>query len=309
MLMQAPLQWTDLHRWPWFVYVWLAFMAAGFAKPLWKRLRQIQASSWSTTVGRIDRTGVKDKGLFSGSRNKFAAEIGYQYSVGGETFKGEYLQHFELEEQAGEFVRDLEGRVVTVSYDARKPGRSTLLKSAAQATQAQRAPAPESMAVPLPPPGWARPLIWPLIVLSACGLAASLWVHLGALAGRRVAPQSVFFLLHIGIFVVWFPAIFIAQKRVGTSRRRNFWSLILQGAPAWMRYMVYGFCGYAVVNFIFFMLHSPPSGTSGGPPPSVWRGFSGHWMAFYSAALAIFYAAAVSNKSPETSGRLTPGVR
>jgi len=28
------------------------------------------------------------------------------------------------------------------------------------------------------------------------------------------------------------------------------------------------------------------------PPAVVWRGFSGHWMAFYSAALAILYSAA-----------------
>jgi hypothetical protein len=28
------------------------------------------------------------------------------------------------------------------------------------------------------------------------------------------------------------------------------------------------------------------------PPASVWRGFSGHWMAFYSAALAVLCSAA-----------------
>ena len=37
-----------------------------------------------------------------------------------------------------------------------------------------------------------------------------------------------------------------------------------------------------------------PKGDSGANPPAiVWRGFSGHWMAFYSAALAILYSAAV----------------
>jgi hypothetical protein len=59
-----------------------------------------------------------------------------------------------------------------------------------------------------------------------------------------------------------------------------------------MRYMVYGFFGYAVVNFLFFMTKAPSGGSGANPPAVVWRGFSGHRMAFYSAALAILYSAA-----------------
>jgi hypothetical protein len=35
-------------------------------------------------------------------------------------------------------------------------------------------------------PGWAKPQLWPFILLSAIGLGLSLWVHLGAVAGRTV---------------------------------------------------------------------------------------------------------------------------
>jgi CubicO group peptidase (beta-lactamase class C family) len=54
----------------------------------------------------------------------------------------------------------------------------------------------------------------------------------------------------------------------------------------------YGFFGYAIVNFLFFMTKAPSGGGGANPPAVVWRGFSGHWMAFYSAALAILYSAA-----------------
>jgi hypothetical protein len=55
--------------------------------------------------------------------------------------------------------------------------------------------------------------------------------------------------------------------------------------------MVYGFFAYAFVNFAFFM-SKVPAGRTAGTPPIVWRGFSGHWMLFYSAALAMLYSAA-----------------
>ena len=58
--------------------------------------------------------------------------------------------------------------------------------------------------------------------------------------------------------------------------------------------MTYGFFIYAFVNFaIFFVLVSmhPPAKSGGGPPAEVLHGFSGHWMAFYSAGLAILTTA------------------
>jgi hypothetical protein len=60
------------------------------------------------------------------------------------------------------------------------------------------------------------------------------------------------------------------------------------------RYMVYGFSGYAFLNFALFLGSggsSGPGNTGLNPPANVWRGFSGHWMVFYSAALAILYSA------------------
>jgi len=59
--------------------------------------------------------------------------------------------------------------------------------------------------------------------------------------------------------------------------------------------VVYVFFAYSMVNFLLFLAATfaePLAGSSGsGTPPAVFRGFSGHWMAFYSAALGILYSA------------------
>src|ERR1035441_582986 len=112
------------------------------------------------------------------------------------------------------------------------------------------------------------------------------------MVGLRVAPKAYLLMLHLGVFVVWIPAMLVSMKRVG-NRRKDWWRLVLKGSPEWMRYMVYGFFYYAMVNFAIFIFQSPPGGFEGNPPAVVWRGFSGHWMAFYSAALGILYSAAV----------------
>ena len=72
--------------------------------------------------------------------------------------------------------------------------------------------------------------------------------------------------------------------------------LVLRGSPEWMRYMVYGFGGYAMLKSAIFAFHAPQASRGANPPAVVWRDFSGHCMAFYSAALASLYAGAVGSE-------------
>ena len=88
--------------------------------------------------------------------------------------------------------------------------------------------------------------------------------------GRRVVPEAFFWMLHVVIFVVWFPAVFVAQRLVGNVNRKDLWKVVLKDSPDSMRDMVYGLFGYAVVNFLFFMTKAP-SGGSGANPPAVKR--------------------------------------
>ncbi len=150
-------------------------------------------------------------------------------------------------------------------------------------------------------------LLLPLMAYAAAGLVLSLVVHLLAYADIQIGGNGLFVALHVGIFPLWIPVVLLAGRMTGGMRwgwggtwggtggyRRSwdFWNAILADSPLWMKYMTFGFLAYAMVNFILFIvltvfLH-PSTGQHGGEPPAlVWRGFSGHWMAFYSAGLAI----------------------
>jgi hypothetical protein len=194
---------------------------------------------------------------------------------------------------------------VAVHRDSTSPSDSALLEPDIADLLQNRAPASASESFPQANsiPQWIRPFLWVFVLLSGVGLVVSLWVHLGAVMGRRVAPEAFFFILHVGIFVVWVPAVLVAQRLVGNVNRKDLWKVVLKDSPDWMRYMVYGFFGYALVNFLLFITKAPSWG-SGNPPAVVWRGFSGHWMAFYSAALAILYSAA---RTEDTSLRCANG--
>jgi hypothetical protein len=142
-------------------------------------------------------------------------------------------------------------------------------------------------------------LILLLMVYAGCGLIMSLGVHVCALFGIQPAGNTLFFALHIGIFPLWIPVALIASKmtngmRAGHNwgRRMGHWNALLAGAPAWMRVMTNGFLIYALVNFaIFFMATRQHRPAGAAPPSDVWRGFSGHWMVFYSAGLTILTVA------------------
>jgi hypothetical protein len=224
------------------------------------------------------------------------AELAYLYSLEGHHYSGYYQREFGAEEEAWDFVRDLRGRSAFVSYNPQQPAKSLLLEDAVSTLLNARPPAPVSkFRVRVSEvPGWAKPLLWPFLVLSGVGLGLSLWVHLGAVAGRRVAPEAFFSMLQVGIFVVWIPAALVSLKRIGYQREKNYWKLALRGSPESIRYMVYGFGGYAMVKLAIFFFQGPQGFSGEDHPTVVWRFISGFWMAFYSGALAILYSAAAS---------------
>jgi hypothetical protein len=131
-------------------------------------------------------------------------------------------------------------------------------------------------------------LLLSLMAYAGTGLVLSLAAHLLAYTGQQPGGNALFFALHVGIFPLWIPVVLIAQKITRGAPRKDFWRIAASGCPAWMKQMTYIFFGYAIVNFLLFILSAPSSSRGAGPPPpAVWRGFSGHWMAFYSAGLAI----------------------
>jgi hypothetical protein len=128
------------------------------------------------------------------------------------------------------------------------------------------------------------------------------WVHVQAIHGEM--PISWMWGLHAGIFVVFFPAVVVAQKRVGPVSRNDYWKRVLDGAPEWMKYLLYGLFPYAIVNFFWCSSKIPTGHHHAQTTPLEWRMFSGHWMAFYYVAFAILYAA-IAKQPFGASGMLT----
>src|SRR5437763_1946395 len=117
-------------------------------------------------------------------------------------------------------------------------------------------------------PLWIRPFLWLFVCLSLLGLLLSLFVHINAVMGKQMS--SMFWGLHVGIFVVWFPAVFVAQKQVGKLKGKDFWKLVLKGAPVWMRYMTYILVFYAAVDSLLFMAIAPDKVAGASAPANDW---------------------------------------
>lgn len=148
-------------------------------------------------------------------------------------------------------------------------------------------------------------LLYPFELIAALGFALSLAAHLAALTGTPIPGGSAVMMLHVGIFVVWLPAVIVANKASNGARRADFWKVVLSGAPEWQRKGLYALFAYAILNFVLFFARTvgekPPPGTVS---LGVVRGFSGHWMVFYAAAFVILHSA---RRTPALmSARLCP---
>lgn len=121
-----------------------------------------------------------------------------------------------------------------------------------------------------------------LQLLALAGFLASLLVHLAALAGAAVPQEAM--ALHLGVFLVFFPAVLLQNRLVVSRDRSQIWSELLRGCPGWVKPTLYLLFGYALLNFFRDFVHKPE------PQASPFRMFSGHWMLFYFIAFAIIWS-------------------
>jgi hypothetical protein len=168
-------------------------------------------------------------------------------------------------------------------------------------------------------------------VLAAAGLVASAAVHFSTFTG--VDPLDLapcVWVLHVGIFVVFIPAIYLAN-RAKTGKSQSL-AAEFPHAPRWMVWMTGLFFAYAFVNFavfIFLMREGSPHQREDGTyaltdhgrtvraiseeefhrrQGYLARGFSGHWMLFYSASLLALVSSLRTPRGGRREGELTDGV-
>lgn len=76
-----------------------------------------------------------------------------------------------------------------------------------------------------------RVILYPFMVLAACGLALSIAAHCMALAGVPVTGGKLVWGLDIGIFVVWIPTVLTSMQTTRYANRKDFWKVALAGCP------------------------------------------------------------------------------
>jgi hypothetical protein len=133
----------------------------------------------------------------------------------------------------------------------------------------------------------ARAACLPFLALATVGFGASVAIHAAAWLGVPVPDRAM--VLHFGIFVVWIPAVLAQYPLVRHQDRKDVWRALLRGAPRSANTAVKVLFAYAVVNFGIGLLSTAPKGPANGQASL--RLFSGHWMLFYGAAMAILYSA------------------
>lgn len=145
-------------------------------------------------------------------------------------------------------------------------------------------------------------------MLATVGFFTSLIVHLSSFFGYW-ATMEKFWFLHVGVFVVWFPAVILSNENKMWSTDNKI-MVGMDRSPKWLSITCAILFCYALINFAIFM------GAMGGGGPEIengkyvlsshgkfikditeteyWhlkamelRGFSGHWMFFYLTAASI----------------------
>src|SRR5262245_14165712 len=96
------------------------------------------------------------------------------------------------------------------------------------------------------------------MLYAAGGLLLSLAVHVLTFSNYQ-PPENLFWALHVGIFPLWIPVVFIASKLTAGMKYRDpwgfrMWERMFSGCPTWLKYMTYGFLAYAFVNFAIFFV-------------------------------------------------------
>ncbi len=149
----------------------------------------------------------------------------------------------------------------------------------------------------------------PLCFIAGSGFLLSVMVHVFGLLGTdlgRVFPPI--WLLHVGVFVVWFPAVMIASLSQPRPHLNDFWKVVTKHTPLWMRILCIVLFPYVIISFMYRMDRTtastpeqparehvetveedaePAATTTQRSADFPAFMFSGHWMIFYLVGWTI----------------------
>ena len=285
---------TDFISRNWFIILWLLFgLALAYGPRIRRWLRKQAAQSWPSAEAKIESVAVykRDFHFWESDRNRpYVADLGYAFSAEGALNSGHLKQEFEDDRDAHDFANPLKGQTTIVRYKPGRPDISTVSDEELCRLRDLKLASPGDRPPDVLIQEWKRFLLVPLMILAGAGLALSVFFHISSFTKHPKLPEPFFFLMHIGAIALGFVLVFVL-KDVPRGRQMELWKRL---SPQWLRIPVYGFFGYAIINFTIFFLTGLTKSTSketGPPSPMTWRGFSGHWMFFFAVEFATFYCA------------------
>lgn len=86
-----------------------------------------------------------------------------------------------------------------------------------------------------------------VMMLALFGVLLSLGAYLFEFAGLYSPPPNRPPLLFFGVFVVWFPTIFLMTKLTEDFKQKDIWKAALRGCPTWMRRLLWALVGFVVL--------------------------------------------------------------
>ena len=69
---------------------------------------------------------------------------------------------------------------------------------------------------------WLKPLMYPCMLVAALGFSLSLAAHIASIIGKAIPSALPVMDLHIGIFVVWFPAVLVVGRMTVPRTAKTF---------------------------------------------------------------------------------------
>lgn len=260
---------------PWYVFPFVVIVAVLVLLGIWERLVRIRARNWPVVQGTIDSAKIDE---YKGKSRHWYGRLYYSFSVLGRRYTGRYSTRFSYQDDAENWIRDLQGKSVSVHYSSRFPALSVIADDDIKLLLASRGPEPVAVPMATPAPverltGWKRALGLVLMAVASVGFIVSAVIHMSAWLEQNFGSNQSWMPLHVFCVVTFLMTMSILPK--GARRRSE-----VPEVKPWLGWLAGSVTIYGIANFILWMIIAANHHGDLQPSQEV-RFFSGHWMMFF----------------------------
>jgi hypothetical protein len=138
----------------------------------------------------------------------------------------------------------------------------------------------------------AKVVAYLVMVLAALGMLLCLGFYLLEFTGVYSPAQNSSAILFFGVFVVWFPTMFLINQLTAEFKQKDMWKAALRGCPSWMQTSLWVLVG--VVTLLAFL---PLTLRAQRASPDITVLFP---VCFYAASFCVTYSLINAEKNDST---------